>query len=196
MLRTAALLLLGGGLGMLGAHAADPAAGAYMYGISDESSTGTFWIDQFNPVKQEEAVAFDTGIVSANGDANALALDTVRNQLLFVAGDDFLSTLKLYVFDITAKTLNVVAPYTALGLANPIGTWEVLNNAAFYDDAYWYFYLDTTNILTKVALTYTNGLPTGVASVTTYTVDNTGGELNTQYWSDIAIDVSAGERIT
>lgn len=192
MLRTAALVLLGG-LGMLGGHAADPAAGAYMYGISDESSTGTFWIDEFNPVKQEEAVEYDTGIVSANGDANALALDTIRNQILFVAGDD-LAAMKLYVFDITAKNLNVVADYTALGLSAPANDGEVLNNAAFYDDAYWYFYLGSTSV-TKVALTYTNGLPTGVASVTPYAVDNSGGELDTQYWSDIAIDVSAGERI-
>lgn len=189
MLRTAALILLGC-LGMLGgARAADPAAGEYMYGIDEEASTGTFWIQEFNPVKQEEAIEYNTGIVSANGDANALAFDVARNQLLFVAGDD-LSTLKLWVFDVTAKTLSVVGTYNEIGLPYPApGNFgDVLNNAAFFDDAYWYFLLGTTDV-TKVKLTYTNGLPTAVASFTNYPVNDPN--IVNNYYSDIAIDVSA-----
>lgn len=96
---------------MLGAHAADPGAGAFMYDISDEDSTGTFWIDEFNPVKKVETAAFDTGILPADGDANALAFDTLRNQLFFVAGDDNLD-LKLYLFNIDSKTMSASSPTT------------------------------------------------------------------------------------
>lgn len=189
MLRAAALLLLGGGLGMLGrALAADPAAGAYMYGIDEEASTGTFWIQEFNPVKQEEAIEYDTGIVStgSDADANALAFDVGRNQLLFVAGED-LPSLKLWVFDVTTKTLSVVGLYTDIGLTTPASRSDVLNNAAFFDDAYWYFENSATAV-TKVQLTYTNGLPTAVASATNYPTDDPN--IVNNYRSDIAIDVS------
>lgn len=177
MLRTAALLLLVC-LGMLGALAADPGVGSYMYGLRLISSTRN--IVQYNPVLQTATPVFDTGLA----DSNALAFDTLRNQLIFL-GEDFSAVEALYVWDIATETMTLIAPWAPLAAALGIGTTD---SAAFYNKVYWFVPEDTAAAV-QVLFTYTNGIPTTIASYNKYNfADQTVAPL--MKFGDIAIDVS------
>lgn len=177
MLRTAVLLLLGG-LGMLGAHAADPGLGSYMYGL--RKINGTRWIVQYNPPIQQLEVVFDTGL----DDSNALAFDTLRDQLIFL-GEDFSNVESLYVWDIATETMTLIAPWAPLAAALGITTTD---SAAFYNNAYW-FVPERTVAAAQIIFIYTNGIPTGIASYNKYDfADQTVAPL--MRFGDIAIDVS------
>lgn len=174
MLRAATLLLLG----MLGAQAADPGVGSYMYGLRTVS--GTRKVMQYNPLLQVAEEAFDTGLK----DSNALAFDTLRNQLIFL-GEDFSDVESLYVWDIATETMTLIAPWAPLATALGITTTD---SAAFYNNAYW-FVPETTAAAVQLLFTYTNGIPTAVASYNKYDfADQTVAPLMT--FGDIAIDVS------
>eukprot|EP00624_Nannochloropsis_granulata_P004533 evm.model.NODE_32489_length_25912_cov_24.063213.5 len=176
MLRTAVLLLLGG-LGMLGAHAADPGLGSYMYGL--RKINGTRWIVQYNPPIQQLEVVFDTGL----DDSNALAFDTLRDQLIFL-GEDFSNVESLYVWDIATETMTLIAPWAPLAAALGMTTTD---SAAFYNNAYW-FVPERTAAAAQIIFIYTNGIPTGIASYNKYDfADQTVAPL--MRFGDIAIDV-------
>lgn len=177
MLR-AALLLLVAGLGILGARAAD-GVGSYMYGQVDIS--GERWIVQYNPVLQEEQLVLNTHFTD---NINAMAFDVVRNQLLFVGGNDqndLAGTYNLWVLDIDTMAMTFVAPYTELGFMD-----YLLDNAAWFEDGYWYR-LGMNPAVNKVTFVYTNGIPTAIATKNTYQFSD---QTVTVDHSDIAINVS------
>ena len=129
MLRAAtnALLLRVGCLALLALPAlcAVPGEGAWMYGLTNEFADPYYQIYQLNPLLEQQEMVYSTTFT----DANAMAFDTARDQLLFLveqpAGD-----AGCWVFDIKTQALTKVATLTAMGYGG-----GVPNNAAYYDGA-------------------------------------------------------------
>ena len=126
---------------------ASPAAsgatiGSLLYGIDDAGS-----IYEINPSDQTSTLV-KTGASTTL--ANSLAYDAAREQLLYVNKD-----LDLQVWDRTSGSVSSLG--NALSLTGDPG------NAAFYQDAYWYFTTNTA-VLNKASLTYTGSTPS-VASI-------------------------------
>lgn len=121
MLRAATTLLLGACVALLALPTlcAVPGEGAWMYGLED----GTYDIWQLNPLLQTETLVYQTGFTDANG----MAFDTVRDQLIFLV-EQPVSDEGCWVFDIKTQTLTKVATLAAMGYAG-----GVPNNAAYYD---------------------------------------------------------------
>jgi hypothetical protein len=183
MLRAATLLLLSvllGCLGVLGAQAANPGVGSYMYGNRLNSTTGHRWIVQYNPPLQQLEWTFDTGL----NRANALAFDTLRNQLIFL-GRDFSRFEGLYVWDIATEKQTLIAPWAPLEAALGFRNVEC---AAYYNNGYW-FVPDDTAATVQLTFTYVNGIPTTIAAYNKYDfADQTAAPF--MKFGDIAIDVS------
>lgn len=177
MLRALALLLLAC-LGMLqAALAAAPGVGSYMYGL--KSISGSRKIVQYNPVLQTLTTAFDTGL--PNG--NALAFDTLRNQLIFL-GEDSSNVESFYVWDIASNTMTLIGQWAPIATALGLTTTD---SAAFYNGAYWAVSELTAGAL-EIRFTYTNGIPTAIASYTLHPFTDATVAPNMQF-GDIAIDV-------
>jgi hypothetical protein len=154
---------------------ASPAArgatiGSLLYGIDDAGS-----IYEINPAEQSSTLV-KTG--ASTSLANSLAYDGAREQLLFVNKD-----LDLQFWDRTSGSV------TSLG--NPLSLTADPGNAAYYQDAYWYFDTNST-VLHKASLTYAGNTPS-VDSISSFSIAGmaaTGDNTNT--FGDIAIDTAQG----
>jgi hypothetical protein len=117
---------------------------------------------------------YNTGLT---GTSNAFAFDNTRNHFFFIDA---------------AKNLNFWdrgSAFTQIATAANIGLSIAGQpaNAAFYDNAYWFFN-DGTSTLNKISLIYNGSIPS-FGSRTTYTIAGTPGTNNR--FGDIAI-TSAG----
>ena len=159
---------------------AGPPAPAYIYGIDNNND-----IYEIDPVNKTSTLAL---VQPAGGFSNSLAFDTNRSQLFFIGPDNGLK----YWLQGSGSTGISVAGSPAVG-TDP-------NNAAYYDNAYWFFDFNS-NVLNRWNLAYSGTGPSGVPSVTgtqTYSIANmllppsgTSG-LNTNTFGDIAINASTG----
>jgi hypothetical protein len=122
MLRAATTLLLGACAALLALPTlcAVPGEGAWMYGLTDD----TYDIWQLNPLLQLEELVYETRFE----EANALAFDTVRDQLLFLV-ETPIADEGCWLFDVKTQTLSKVATLAAMGYAN------APSNAAYYNGA-------------------------------------------------------------
>ena len=154
---------------------ASPAAsgatiGSLLYGIDEAGS-----IYEINPAEQSSTLV-KTGASTTL--ANSLAYDAAREHLLFINKD-----LALQYWDRTSGSV------TSLG--NALSLTAGLDNAAYYDDAFWYFDTNST-VLHKASLTYTGSTPS-VGNISSFSItgmDATGDNTNT--FGDIAIDTTQG----
>lgn len=120
----------------------------------------------------------------AGTNPNSLAYDNGNQTLFFIKSSD----LKLYYIQSGDTVASVVANFSP-PLYQPA-------NAAYYNNSIWYFEFNS-NILVKVDLTYTSGVPS-VSNKTTYTIsgmnlpaEGTVG-VNTNTFGDITIDANNG----
>ena len=130
MLRAAtnALLLGGGCLALLAMPAlcAVPGEGAWMYGLTSDFAN-TYEIYQLNPLLEQQEAVYTTTFTSAN----AMAFDTARDQLLFLATEP-VADAGCWVFDIKTQVLTKVATLVDMGYQG------APSNAAYYDGALIY----------------------------------------------------------
>jgi hypothetical protein len=157
-------------LAAFGSTAQAATLGAYLYGIDDAGS-----LYEINPADQ----TWNVVAVSASSTlANSLAYDQSRQQLFFTNRD-----LDFQVWDRTSGSLN--------NLGNALSVTGEPGNAAYYQDAYWYFDSNSTT-LNKASLNYAGSTPS-VASITSFGIAGmaaTGDNTNT--FGDIAIDTAQG----
>lgn len=131
-------------------------------------------------IQAQQELAF-AGV--ADGGTNSLSYDSTNSTLFFIKND-----LKLYYI----KSGNVSATEVS-GFVSP--TYQP-GNAAYHNGAIWYFEFNS-NVLVKLTITYTGGVP-AVTNKTTYSV--TGMNLpsagttgpNTNTFGDIAINNNTG----
>ena len=116
--------------------------------------------------------------------ANALAWDQAREHLFFVNAAN--------TFDYWERSTNTIKSVQGLSL----GLTADPNNAAFYNDAFWYFE-HNSNVLKQANLTYVGGDPLTatpfVTSINSYAVLGMSAfGINTNTFGDIAIDSNTG----
>jgi hypothetical protein len=115
--------------------------------------------------------------------ANALAFDSSRGQLFFVNAAN--------TFEYWESATNTIKSVGGLSL----GLTADPNNAAFYNDAFWYFE-HNSSVLRRATLSYTGSGDTAVPSVSSLAsfpvlgMSPTG--INTNTFGDIAIDHNTG----
>lgn len=149
---------------------------ALIYGVDNESD-----IYEINPVAQTSVLALAKAVVS--GTSNSLAYDGTRDQLFFIGAGT-----SLYYWPKGSGSVQ--------SLGSVPGNPSDPNNAAFYNDAYWYFDFNS-NDLYKLSLSYSGGLPS-LSGTTMYAIagmnlppSGTVG-LNTNTFGDIAINANTG----
>lgn len=129
---------------------------SYIYGIDDNSQ---LWVMALSGTSGGTATLLGQSTLTGSS-ANGLAYDSGREQLF--AADT--STSELYFWPQGALT------YTSLGSISGItSTVGQPASAAYYNDAYWFMGEGATgNVLNKLSMTYTNGIPaiTGTESYT------------------------------
>lgn len=132
-------------------------------------------------LQAKQSLAFSS---VAGTNPNSLAYDDGNQTLFFIKSSD----LKLYWIQSGDTSASIVA-----GFSPPLNQPA---NAAYYNNAIWYFEFNS-NVLVKVSLSYTGGVPS-VSGTTTYTVSGmnlpaagTVGD-NTNTFGDIAIDGNTG----
>jgi hypothetical protein len=159
-----------------GPQATAATMGHYMYGVDDAND---IW--EINPADQTTVKVISAS--SLGSGANALGFDTTRNHLFFVD-----SANGFGYWERASDTINAVGGLS-LGLsANPA-------NAAFYNDAFYYFETNSA-VLKRANLSYTGSGETAVPSVvsiddfTVLGMNPTG--VNTNTFGDIAIDTATG----
>ena len=160
--------------------AAAVAVPAIIYGIDNNND-----IYEIDPVAKTSALAL---VQPAGGFSNSLAYDTARDHLFFIGPD---SGLKYWVQGSGSTGINVAGSPT-------VGTDP--NNAAYYNNAYWFFQFNS-NVLHRWNLGYSGTGSSGVPTVTgtqTYTIagmnlppSGTSG-FNTNTFGDIAINAATG----
>ena len=128
------------------AHA-DPIQPSYIYGIDDLND-----IYQIDPTPGQQTFngVYNTGLT---GQSNAFAFDRVRDQMFFMnVGTGSANNLWLWNKPINGFTQ--IAAGSALGVS---GT-TIPANAAYYNDAFWFF-KERTNDLVKASLLYSGTAP-------------------------------------
>jgi hypothetical protein len=168
--RTAFLCVMAA-LAMLASQATSAATiGSFVYGI-DEAG------DLYEVNAADKTSTYITSL-SPNTATNALGYDSSRNQLFFVDND-----LNFQVWDRSSSSTTNLG--NALGIAaNPA-------NADYYDNAFWYFETNSTD-LKKANLTYSGSTPS-VSSVDTFPIAGMAATgVNTNTFGDIAIDPTSG----
>jgi hypothetical protein len=140
-----------------------------LYGIGRDR-----YIYQINPVGLRYYPVYNTELT---GNVNGLAYDANQNTLFFIENLNNLNTL-YYLRNNT--TFGSVAQLSVLDpqITNVTG-------AAYYNSAIWFF-INDTNILVKVNITYTSNIPS-VASIVKYTIANTPSPNR---FGDIAVNSS------
>jgi hypothetical protein len=159
-----------------GSPAQAAAVNTFMYGV-----------DVANDIWQIDPVAQTTTKIATSSEigqtANALAFDNSRNQLFFVNSAN--------TFDYWEGATGTVKSVGGLSL----GLTSDPNNAAFYNDAFYYFE-HNSNVLRRATLSYTGSGDTAVPSVASLVsfpvlgMNPTG--VNTNTFGDIAIDTNTG----
>ena len=149
---------------------------AIFYGIYDNTSVWS--IDTVNKTTSE---VVSSGVIGNT--ANALAIDPSRIQVFFIG----VGGVEYWAY--ATNTVQSVGG-ASLGLINEP------NNAAFYNNALWYFDHDT-DVLCQATLSYTGSGGTAVPSivgVTNYQILNMDhtNPVNTNSFGDIAIDRNNG----
>jgi hypothetical protein len=162
---------------------AEPVVPAFIYGIDNNND---IW--EIDPVAKTSSLA----LAQPSGTSNSLAYDTARNDLFFIGPD-----LKLKYWSRESGTTVGNVSETPVVLANNA------NNAAFYNEAYWFFNFNS-NVLNKISLSYTGTGATAVPSIVgtaTYSIAGMGLPnesdpeavgLNTNTFGDIAINATTG----
>lgn len=160
---------------------------SYIYGIADNND-----IYQINPVPGQQSFGsvYNTGL---SGQSNAFAFDRDRDQMFFMnpsgtfGGTPY--TNGLFLWNKPAGTFSLLA-----ATGSSFGATAIIPaNAAYEDDAFWFFNEGTLD-LTKASLSYSGtgaaAVPTGVSGFTTFTM-NTGTALTATQnrFGDIAINV-------
>jgi len=159
--------------------AANAAAGTLGHSIYGVDVANDIW--EFNPVDQTSTKVLTSSEIGQT--ANAMAYDSSRNHMFFVNAAN--------TFDYWERSTNTIKSVGGLSL----GLTADPNNAAFYNDAFWYFE-HNTNVLRRATLTYTGSGETAVPSVSSihsFTIlgMNPVG-VNTNSFGDIAIDQNTG----
>jgi hypothetical protein len=150
--------------------------GSYVYGIDVANDV---W--EINPADKTATKVVTFSQLTQT--ANALAYDSVRNQMFYVNAAN--------TFMYWERATNSVKNVGGLSLGLPSDP----NNLAFYNDAVWYF-THNTNVLSRATLTYTGSGETAVPSVSSLAsfpvlgMNPTG--VNTNTFGDIAIDTNTG----
>jgi hypothetical protein len=159
-----------------GSEVAAVTFGHSMYGVDVANN---IW--SLNPADQTATKVLTRDDVGQT--ANALAYDSVRNQMFFVNAAN--------TFDYWERATNTIKSVGGLSL----GLGSDPNNAAFYNDAFWYF-SHNSNVLNRAVLTYTGSGETAVPSVSSTTsfpvlgMNPTGVNINS--FGDIAVDPNSG----
>ena len=151
------------------------------------ANTYIYGVDVANDIWQIDPIGQTTTIVATSSEigqtANALAYDNSRNQLFFVNAAN--------TFDYWEGATGTIKSVGGL----PLGLSSDPNNAAFYNDAFYYFE-HNSNALHRATLSYTGSGDTAVPSVSALTsypvlgMNATG--VNTNSFGDIAIDTNTG----
>ena len=157
---------------------ADPVP-AYIYGIDNNND-----IYEIDPVNKTSTLAL---VQPAGGFSNSLAYDTTRDHLFFIGPDN---GLKYWVQGSGSTGINVAG-------SPAVGTDP--NNAAYYNDAYWFFE-HNTNLLQRWNLSYTGtgaGAVPSISGTQTFAIAGmdlppTGSVNNTNSFGDIAINANTG----
>jgi len=146
-----------------------------------------YGVDVANDIWSIDPVAQTTTKVLTSSEigqtANALAFDQSRGQLFFVNAAN--------TFEYWESATNTIKSVGGLSL----GLTSDPNNAAFYNDAFWYFE-HNSNVLRRATLSYTGVGDTAVPSVSSLAnfpvlgMNPTG--INTNTFGDIAIDHNTG----
>jgi len=152
-------------------------AGTYIYGVD---VTNDIW--EIDPVSQTTTKVVTSAEIGQT--ANALAYDQAREHLFFVNAAN--------TFDYWERSTGTIKSVQGLSL----GLTADPNNAAFYNDAFWYFE-HNSNILREAQLTYVGGDPKTatpfVTSINSYAVLGMSAfGINTNTFGDIAIDTNTG----
>lgn len=165
--------------GAASAWAGPPPAPAYIYGVDNNND-----IYEINPIAKTSTLAL---VQPAGGFSNSLAFDTNRNQLFFIGPDNGLK----YWVQGSGTTANAVST-PGLVEFDP-------NNAAYYNNSYWFFEFNS-NILKQVNLAYTGTGSSAVPSISSVdsfeisgmSLPPTGSVNNTNTFGDIAINPNTG----
>lgn len=138
---------------------AGPVPTSFIYGIDDGSQ---LWVMGLSDTSSATAQLLGPSTLSGSS-ANGLAYDRSREQLF---GADTV-TSELYWWQQGAPTytsLGSISTYLTGGVGEPV-------SAAFYDNAYWFLGNGSAgNVISKLSLTYTDGIPTAIASGTTFVI--------------------------
>ena len=158
---------------------AGPPAPAYIYGVDNAND-----IYEINPVSKTSTRVL---VQPTGGSSNSLAFNTDRDQLYFIGPDN---SLKYWVQGSGTTGISVAgSPTISL---DP-------NNAAYYNNAYWFFAFNS-NELHRWDIAYSGTGSSGVPTITgtqVYSIDgmnlpNPGVGLNTNTFGDIAINPNTG----
>ena len=152
-------------------------AGTYIYGVDVAND---IW--EIDPVSQTTTKVLTSTEIGQT--ANALAYDQAREHLFFVNSAN--------TFDYWERSTNTIKSVQGLSL----GLTADPNNAAFYNDAFWYFE-HNSNILREAQITYVGGDPKTatpfVTAINSYAVLGMSAfGINTNTFGDIAIDTNTG----
>lgn len=147
-------------------------AGTFIYGVD---ANDDLW--EIDPVGKASAKIFTAA--TAADTANALGYDTARGQILYIGSDNNLSVL------IPGSS----SPQPVGGL--PLGVSTNPLNAAYHNDAFWFFEHNSTT-LTKASMSYAGVGGAAVPSITgieRFVVQGMSAtDVNTNTFGDIAID--------
>jgi hypothetical protein len=160
---------------------AGPIAPAFIYGIDNNND-----IYEVDPLGKSSVLVLSQA--AAGGNSNSLAYDTAREDLFFIGPD-----LKLkYWTTASGTTVSDVG-------ASPIVSDNNANNAAYFNNAYWFFDFNS-NVLNKISLAYSgtgvDAIPSisgsAAYSIAGMDLPDPGPGLNTNTFGDIAIKVDTG----
>lgn len=149
---------------------------AIMYGVDNNSD-----IYEIDPVAKTSVLRLSGTLTS--GTSNSLAFDSVREQLFFIG-----TGTSLYSWTRGAGSVQ--------NIGGVPGNPNDPNNAAFYNDAYWYFDFNSSDLY-KLSLSYPGGVPS-ISGTTMYSIagmslppSGTVG-FNTNTFGDVAINTITG----
>ena len=158
------------------ANAAAGTLGHYIYGVDVAND---IW--ELNPADKTSTKVLTSSEIGQT--ANANAYDSSRNHLFFVNAAN--------TFDYWERSTGTIKSVGGLSL----GLTADPNNAAFYNDAFWYFE-HNTNVLKQATLSYTGSGETAVPSVSAINsfavLGMSAFGVNTNSFGDIAIDQNTG----
>lgn len=157
------------------------AQAAFIYGIDDSN---ILW--EINPKAKTNRPLLSTGLSTQS---NAFAFDTARGHMFFLnrgGATNATNTNNMYQWNSNTNAFNKIADGSALGIAGI----AVPANAAYYNNAYWFFKERTSDLL-KVSLGYSGPVPefTGVETFTPALSLPAGSQNG---FGDIAIDPNTG----